>query len=123
MTTIRDAGTATTREVADHWGVCADTARRLLRAAGAEPVGEGGRRWRWRDVWRAEGSPHVPALDWPERKRPLMSAKRCAAADPRGRSERTWRRHIRTRRLPVVELAPGIRRVRAVDYELHADAL
>ena len=36
--TIRDAGIATTREVADHWGVCADTARRLLREAGAEPV-------------------------------------------------------------------------------------
>ena len=53
----------------------------------------------------------------------MMSAGRCAAADPRGRSERTWRRHIRGRRLPVVELAPGIRRVRSVDYEAHVDAL
>ena len=122
MTTIRDAGTATTREVADHWGVCADTARRLLREAGAEPVGQGGRRWRWRDVWRAEGSPHVPAIDWPERKRPLMSAKRCAAADPRGRSERTWRRILARGPVPVVRLSPTIRRVRTFDFEVWSDA-
>ena len=126
MTTrMMTAGTATTAEVCRHWGVCDEVARRSLRAAGAEPVRRG--LWRWRDVWRAEGSPHVPAVDWADFKRPLMDAQACAEADReagrRRRSERTWRRRIQSRRLPVVELAPGLRRVRSVDYDAHADAL
>lgn len=117
-------GTATTGEVARHWGVHHDTVRAIMRAAGVEPVGHG--RWRWRDVWRVEGSPCVPAIDWVDFKTPLMDAKACAAEDrAAGRnrcSERTWRRRLQGRALPVIELAPGLRRVRRMDYEAHADS-
>ena len=106
--------TASLTAVAGHWAVHPDTARRLLRAQGAAPVG-GRRRWAWDDVWRAEGLARVHPMDRAALRRPLLTAEACAARDPLARSVRSWRRYLAEGRLPVVRLDPGIRRVREAD--------
>lgn len=55
--------------------------------------------------------------------RMLLSANECAARDPLYRSTRTWRRYFERGRLPIVRLAPGMRRVRETDFEAWAERL
>lgn len=118
------AGMASTAEVARHWGVSPDTAREVLRAAGAREAQESGwPRWLWDDVWRAEGLRAVSRHDWTDLRRPLMDAAALAEVDPRGRSERSWRRMLQHGRLPVVRLSTGVRRVRPRDLEARIDGL
>jgi hypothetical protein len=114
--------TETLARIARRWSVHPDTARRILRAAGACPVG-GRRRWDWADVWRAEGLSRVHPADRATMRLPLFAAADCAERDPLGRSPRTWRRYLAERRLPVARLAPGIRRVRQPDLEDWAERL
>jgi hypothetical protein len=124
LITHLSAGTASTAEVARHWGVSPDTARGVLRAAGAREAQEAGwPRWLWDDVWRAEGLRAVSRHDWAELRRPLMNAAALAEADPRGRSERSWRRILQHGRLPVLRLSTGVRRVRPRDLEAWIDGL
>lgn len=114
--------TETLARIARRWSVHPDTARRILRESGAHPVG-GRRRWEWADVWRAEGLSRVHPMDRATMRLPLLSAAECAERDPLGRSARTWRRYLAERRLPVVRLAAGIRRVRTSDFEDWAERL
>ena len=122
LTRPQEPLTETLARIARRWSVHSDTARRLLVASGAQPHG-GRRRWAWSDVWRAEGAGRVDPMDRGLMRRPLLSANECAERDPLERSARTWRRYLADGRLPVVRLAPNIRRARESDFDDWAERL
>ncbi len=64
MGTDEDPGAATVREIAIHWSVCEDTARRVLAASGLPSLPNGPVRRRWVDIWRFEGEIYVPRHAW-----------------------------------------------------------
>lgn len=117
-----DPGTATTSMLASHWAVSASIAREIISQAGIPNVSTSSRRkYRWDDVWRFEGAGVVPRCDWGVFKAPMLLPSHLALKDPESRSERTWRRHVKSGALPSVHLIRGIRRVRENTFEaLHA---
>ena len=71
---MRNPKTATVSEIAGHWRLTADTVRKILKAAGIEPVKSGPQRYRWTDVWSLERSGWVSPADEAAFKAPLMKA-------------------------------------------------
>lgn len=111
-------GTATVSELAVHWSVCDATVRKILAAAGLRDVAQSGwPKYRWDDVWRLEGAGFVPPCDWADFRAPLLRVSELPGLDERGRAGRTWRRHVKTGRMPSIELAPGVRRVRECVFQ------
>ena len=114
--------TVSTGEAAEFWRVHPETARAILRRDGVRPA-RGGRCPRW---WAADilavgtvadgsqegGGPLPPAL---------LAARDCARLDPLGRSPRSWRRIMSSGRIPTIQLAPGITRVRPGDFVVLAE--
>lgn len=117
-----DPGTATTSILALHWAVSAPVAREIIKQAGIPNVSTTYRsKYRWDDVWRFEGAGVVPRCDWSVFKAPMLLPSHLSLKDPEGRSERTWRRHVKSGALPSVHLIRGIRRVRENTFDaLHA---
>ncbi len=109
-----DPGTVRFSELRAHLSVCDATARALIAAHRIPDVGLGGiARYRWIDIWRAEGSPWVAPCDWPARKASLLRPSELSAHDPEGRSARTFRRLLARGTIPSIVLSPNVRRVRA----------
>lgn len=112
-----DPGSATVRDLCDHWQVSEDTARVVLARHGIEPIGPGRQRYRWVDIWKIEKEAWLPAWDWPAHREPLLRPTDLPALDPRGRSDRTFRRLLASGAIPSILLSPGVRRVRASVFE------
>lgn len=99
-------------EIARHWAVDPDTARRVLRAKGVSPTpGPWGRpRYSWLDVWRIDGVPDARLLR-PEGQdaltAPLMTAGDVAAIF--GVTQTTVRNWARRRVLPSIRIGGSIR--------------
>lgn len=113
-----DAGSALVSEISKHWNTSEPTARSILKKADLAAVGNGWRKYRWRDIWRLEGELYVPRHDWDDYKAPLLKSSQLGAADPRKRSDRTFRRYIESGRMPVIRLSEDVVRVRACVYEI-----
>ena len=75
-------------------------------------------RFRWQDVWRLEGAMYVPPRYYKMYKAPLVLPQELVEHDPAGRSERTLRRYAAEGRLPVITLAPTLRRFREAELAL-----
>ncbi len=112
-------GTATISDLARHWAVTPPTARKIVREAGLQDVGEVRARYRWIDIWKLEGEIYVPRADYAEMREPLLRIAQLAALDPRNKpaSDRTMRRYASTGVLPVITLSPGLRRIRRAVFE------
>ena len=115
--TTQDPGSATVRELCDHWQISEDTARSIVARHGLLPIDRGRQRYRWTDVWRVEGEGWVPSWDWPAYRTPLLRPTELPALDPHGRSDRTFRRLLAAGRIPSIVLSPGVRRVRPCLFE------
>lgn len=118
----RDAGTATLTDLTIHWAVSAPTARAIIRASGLPDVSAGCYpRYRWTDIWRFERAGFVHPVDWAEFRCPLLRPADLSDVDPRGRSARTWRRLLNSKKLDSIRLSPAIRRVRPAVFEALVD--
>lgn len=112
-----DPGSATVRDLRDHWQVSEDTARAVLSRHGIAPIAPGRQRYRWVDIWMIEKEAWLPAWDWPAHRKPLLRPTDLPARDPRGRSSRTFRRLLASGAIPSILLSPGVRRVRPTVFE------
>ena len=111
----RGAGLVSLTGVARHWRVAPATAKAILAARGIRDTGlRLNPTYRWKDVWRMEGTPDVaPALRDAFRE-PLLTPEDLGALFPE-LSDRTIRRDLASGRWPVIALAERTRRVRARD--------
>jgi hypothetical protein len=111
----RGAGLVSLTGVARHWRVAPATAKAILAARGIRDTGlRPNPTYRWKDVWRMEGTPDVaPALRDAFRE-PLLIPEDLGALFPE-LSDRTIRRDLASGRWPVIALAERTRRVRARD--------
>jgi len=117
MRRASDPGTALVAEIAGHWRITPPTARRILAAAGLNPVGDGWERYRWTEIWRFEKAGFVPACDYADFKSPLLTPSELPERDARGRAPRTMRRYLKSGRLPAIRLSPTVVRIRACDFD------
>lgn len=112
------AGIAALAEVARHLKVAPTTALLILEAQGIRDTGLRARpTYRWRDIWRMEGSPDVPEALWDAYREPLLTPEDLGRIMPE-KSARTIRREVEAGRWPVIELSERVRRVRARDLEV-----
>jgi hypothetical protein len=112
-----DPGAATVRCLSGHWRVSEDTARAILARHGIAPIGRGRQRYRWIDISKIEREASLPAWQWPAHREPPRRPTDLPARDPRGRSDRTFRRLLASGAIPSILLSLGARRVRATVFE------
>lgn len=100
---------ATLTEVARHWHVDVETARRILSAKGvtvqethATP------RYLWRDIWAIERAGVVAGTAWPNTTGPLRAAR--TVGPDLGIDASTARRYAATGRLAATRLGPKLLR-------------
>jgi hypothetical protein len=91
--------------------------RAVLSRHGIAPIGRGRQRYRWIDISKIEREASLPAWQWPAHREPPRRPTDLPARDPRGRSDRTFRRLLASGAIPSILLSPGVRRVRASVFE------
>lgn len=113
--TRKNAGLASLADAARHWQTTPEKAKEILEARGVEDTGLRKRpSYRWKDIWRVEGSPDVPESLWEEFREPLLTPKDLGRIMPE-KDARTIRRDLEAERWPVKHLSDRVRRVRARD--------
>lgn len=95
--------TATVSEIAAHWRLTADTVRKILKAAGIEPVKSGPQRHRWVDIWSFEGVGWVSPADQAAFKAPLRKADDLGDFFP-GTPSRTITDQAKKKKIPGILL-------------------
>jgi hypothetical protein len=111
-------GTATVSELAAHWAVCEDTARKIIADARLCDVSiDGWARYRWTDIWRLEGEPWVHPADWAAYREPLLHPSDLPNRDPHARKNRQWRRLVASGRMPSIRLSERVRRIRPCVFD------
>lgn len=111
----KNAGIASLTEAARHWQTTPETAKAILEARGIRDTGLRARpSYRWKDIWRVEGSPDVPEALWDEYREPLLTPDDLGGIMPE-KDARTIRRELEAARWPVIQLSERVRRVRARD--------
>ncbi|SEB06507.1 hypothetical protein SAMN05444370_1468 [Rubrimonas cliftonensis] len=101
---------ATLTEVAKHWRVDVETARRVLGAKGVQDQETHAKpRYLWRDIWAIERAGALAGAAWPDTTTPLCTA--IAAGEALDQDASTARRYANSGRLPATRLGPKLLRI------------
>lgn len=100
---MRKRSNATVAEIAKHWVVGNDTARKILKAAAIQPVSGSPTRYRWRDIWSFEGSGWVSPRDEAAFRAPLLEPDELEEFCP-DEPERTITDQAAKNRIPAIRI-------------------